>query len=114
MKATSIGVRGRRVVFIDWMRTIAIYLVVLVHTVVSLRRVTGPETDDLREKINATIRGLLQFGMPLFFYFSGRAATVTAQRGFLHFASQPGARPAPIRPTGLIVVCAMQVQSSCG
>ncbi|SPR01495.1 unnamed protein product (mitochondrion) [Plasmodiophora brassicae] len=87
MKATSIGVRGRRVVFIDWMRTIAIYLVVLVHTVVSLRRVTGPETDDLREKINATIRGLLQFGMPLFFYFSGRAATVTAQRGFLHFAS---------------------------
>jgi hypothetical protein len=50
--------------YIDWMRTIAVLMVVFVHVVVSVLRVV--EVQPLLEgKINGTFRVLTQMGMPM-------------------------------------------------
>ena len=46
----------------------------------SIRRVTDV-TPEVNDKIEGSIRSILQFGMPLFFYFSGRSAAF-GKRGF--------------------------------
>eukprot|EP00164_Ancoracysta_twista_P004120 GFYU01005534.1.p1 GENE.GFYU01005534.1~~GFYU01005534.1.p1 ORF type:complete len:549 (-),score=140.37 GFYU01005534.1:1346-2992(-) len=60
--------------FTDWMRSVAIYLVVAVHIIVNMKRVLHLSTWE-EDKMDATIRVLVQFGMPLFFYLSGRASS---------------------------------------
>eukprot|EP01012_Entosiphon_sulcatum_P064665 TRINITY_DN9349_c0_g1_i1.p1 TRINITY_DN9349_c0_g1~~TRINITY_DN9349_c0_g1_i1.p1 ORF type:complete len:522 (+),score=108.46 TRINITY_DN9349_c0_g1_i1:38-1603(+) len=65
--------------FTDWMRSISIYLVVLVHIFVSIPRVV-PLTSVQQAKIDATFRVLMQFGLPMFFYFSGRSAAFSRDK----------------------------------
>eukprot|EP00760_Papus_ankaliazontas_P020073 PhM_4_TR18098/c0_g3_i3/m.49105 len=72
-----------RAIFVDWIRSIAVYIVVIVHIFVSIRRVTVV-SKELDDKIDGSIRSVLQFGMPLFFYLSGRSAAFY-KRGFLQF-----------------------------
>lgn len=66
-----------RLYYIDWMRAVAIELVVLVHCISQLYyegNITK-ETDRVNwEKKNGALRALLQLGIPLFFYISGVAA----------------------------------------
>eukprot|EP00759_Apiculatamorpha_spiralis_P031939 PhF_6_TR33635/c0_g1_i1/m.49156 len=72
-----------RAIFIDWMRSIAVFAVVIVHIFVSIRRVTDV-SKEMDEKIDGSFRTVLQFGMPMFFYFSGRSAAF-AKKGFWPF-----------------------------
>jgi hypothetical protein len=54
-----------RTIYVDWMRGVAIYLVVVVHINVSIPRVLDVETWQ-QNKLNSVFRILLQFGMPIF------------------------------------------------
>eukprot|EP00760_Papus_ankaliazontas_P033457 PhM_4_TR6339/c0_g1_i1/m.52535 len=72
-----------RMIFIDWIRAIAVYAVVVVHIFVSLRRSTFV-SHELDMKIDGSIRVVLQYGMPIFFYFSGRSAAF-GKKGFWIF-----------------------------
>ncbi|CEP01134.1 Acyltransferase 3 domain-containing protein [Plasmodiophora brassicae] len=60
-----------------------IYLIVVGHTIISIERII-PTDEATSARNDSTIRFFLQFGMPLFFYFSGRAACLSDDR-FLVF-----------------------------
>ena len=62
-----------RAIFVDWARSIAVFVVVVVHVFVSVPRVTVV-SNDMQAKIDGSFRVVLQYGMPFFFYFSGRSA----------------------------------------
>ena len=65
--------KKKEIKFINWMRSVAIYLVIFVHVLVGIYR-TVEFHEDTEYQYNLIIRIFLQFGMPIFFYFSGRAA----------------------------------------
>ena len=65
--------KKKEIKFINWMRSVAIYLVIFVHVLVGIYR-TVDFHEDTEYQYNLIIRIFLQFGMPIFFYFSGRAA----------------------------------------
>eukprot|EP00744_Colponema_vietnamica_P005531 GILI01008098.1.p1 GENE.GILI01008098.1~~GILI01008098.1.p1 ORF type:complete len:532 (-),score=139.27 GILI01008098.1:1383-2978(-) len=65
-----------RTLFVDWLRSIAIYGVVSAHVMVSVPRVL-PTTEVEQAKINGTLRCFMQYGLPIFFYCSGRGSAFT-------------------------------------
>ena len=64
---------SHEILYVNWMRVTAIYLVVFVHILIALTR-TIKFYEDTKEQYDNALRVFLQFGMPIFFYFSGRAA----------------------------------------
>mmetsp|Transcript_2589 Transcript_2589/g.8680 ORF Transcript_2589/g.8680 Transcript_2589/m.8680 type:complete len:531 (+) Transcript_2589:52-1644(+) len=75
--------RRKRIYYIDWMRVVAIYLVVVYHVVQALDwvgffdHVTGMKRFVVSFRATA-----LQVGMPMFFHISGRAQALSPTVGF--------------------------------
>jgi peptidoglycan/LPS O-acetylase OafA/YrhL len=67
-----------RVYYADWVRAMAICLVIFVHCLVNSFDASGldPELNPtLQQKKDGIIKSLVQIGIPMFFYISGIGAT---------------------------------------
>jgi hypothetical protein len=71
-RAEGIPRRAPRAYYLDWMRVLAIYLVVAYHTAQGLGMV-GFWCRWQQQQVIVYRAGSLQIGMPMFFYISGRA-----------------------------------------
>ncbi|MES1918577.1 hypothetical protein MHBO_000528 [Bonamia ostreae] len=69
-----------RNVLLDFIRGSSIYLVVLVHILLSIEQVLEQRdalSSSLKARLDLAFRQFIQFGMPLFFYVSGRSTAYT-------------------------------------
>lgn len=71
--------------FADWLRVIAVHLVIYVHCMLNAADTVGLDDLDAREKKDAICKCLSQVGMPMFFYISGISCTFydSEKKGFL-------------------------------
>eukprot|EP01054_Gregarina_sp_Poly1_P005501 Gregarina_sp_Poly_1__5500@NODE_28_length_19636_cov_263_287087_g25_i0_p2_GENE_NODE_28_length_19636_cov_263_287087_g25_i0NODE_28_length_19636_cov_263_287087_g25_i0_p2_ORF_typecomplete_len743_score81_61Acyl_transf_3/PF01757_22/3_9e08_NODE_28_length_19636_cov_263_287087_g25_i076959923 len=72
-----------RVWHVDWMRFVANWLVVSVHFVRTAKEMHLPASIGQQVTLDAFLVNLLQIGMPIFFYASGRASGFSNDRSFL-------------------------------
>eukprot|EP01054_Gregarina_sp_Poly1_P003994 Gregarina_sp_Poly_1__3993@NODE_2202_length_2492_cov_276_362474_g25_i1_p1_GENE_NODE_2202_length_2492_cov_276_362474_g25_i1NODE_2202_length_2492_cov_276_362474_g25_i1_p1_ORF_typecomplete_len527_score37_69Acyl_transf_3/PF01757_22/1_8e11Phage_holin_3_3/PF16083_5/7_1Phage_holin_3_3/PF16083_5/25_NODE_2202_length_2492_cov_276_362474_g25_i18042384 len=70
---------------VDWLRFTANWLVLAVHFVRTVEEMKLPALPGQQAAMRAFIVNLLQAGMPMFFYASGRASGFSNQRSFLSF-----------------------------
>jgi peptidoglycan/LPS O-acetylase OafA/YrhL len=73
----------QRVYYIDWLRIIAIYLVVGFHVVQALEWVGFFTGQSQKGHVKSFMSVSLQFGMPLFFHISGRAQALSKPSGLV-------------------------------
>ena len=67
-----------RVYYADWIRAMAIFLVIFVHCLVNSFDASGIDAEDvplIQQKKDGIIKSLVQIGIPMFFYVSGIGAT---------------------------------------
>ena len=67
-----------RVYYADWLRALAIILVIFVHALVNSFDASGLQPEDvptIQEKKDGIIKSLVQIGIPMFFYISGIGST---------------------------------------
>jgi len=67
-----------RVYYADWIRAMAIILVIFVHCLVNSFDASGLNPDDvptIQQKKDGIIKSLVQIGIPMFFYISGIGST---------------------------------------
>ena len=80
-----------RALYVDWLRAISVYLVVLGHVVVAVVQ-NSRDVERLnagsRRKINGSLRYFVQFMMPLFFYLSGRAVCFSRDSALVFIAKR--------------------------
>jgi peptidoglycan/LPS O-acetylase OafA/YrhL len=84
-----------RVIYIDWIRVLAIVLVVYIHCInvagnfLDLRG-WGENKHQLKEKRDGIIRSLVQIGIPIFFYISGISTVFynADKKGFCTYLKQ--------------------------
>lgn len=67
---------------VDWMRFVANWLVVSVHFVRTVKEMELSASEGQTATLNAFLVNLLQIGMPIFFYASGRASGFSNDRSF--------------------------------
>eukprot|EP01055_Gregarina_sp_Pseudo9_P005249 Gregarina_sp_Pseudo_9__5248@NODE_595_length_2527_cov_4_372186_g561_i0_p1_GENE_NODE_595_length_2527_cov_4_372186_g561_i0NODE_595_length_2527_cov_4_372186_g561_i0_p1_ORF_typecomplete_len798_score168_87Acyl_transf_3/PF01757_22/1_7e12Acyl_transf_3/PF01757_22/1_5e02_NODE_595_length_2527_cov_4_372186_g561_i01332310 len=67
---------------VDWMRFVANWLVVSVHFVRTVKEMHLQTSEGQLATLNAFLVNLLQIGMPIFFYASGRASGFSNDRSF--------------------------------
>ena len=64
--------------YADWLRGIAIVLVIFVHTLCNSFDASGLDPDEnptIQQKKDGIIKSLVQIGIPMFFYISGIGST---------------------------------------
>jgi peptidoglycan/LPS O-acetylase OafA/YrhL len=86
-----------RVFYVDWIRAIAIVLVIFVHALCNSFDASGLEPDDVptvQQKKDGIIKCLVQIGIPMFFYISGIGATFfkTEEKNFGIFVGEKALR----------------------
>lgn len=86
-----------RVFYIDWIRAMAIVLVILVHALCNSFDASGLDPDDvpqIQQKKDGIIKCLVQIGIPMFFYISGIGATFfkTEDKNFGIFVGEKALR----------------------
>jgi peptidoglycan/LPS O-acetylase OafA/YrhL len=70
-------VEMERLYFADWIRSMAVHLVVLIHTIISVDQAVqmAAKSEEVRQKKESYIRTQIQIGIPTFFFISGIAAS---------------------------------------
>jgi peptidoglycan/LPS O-acetylase OafA/YrhL len=86
-----------RVYYVDWIRAIAIILVIFVHALCNSFDASGLDPDDvptIQQKKDGIIKSLVQIGIPMFFYISGIGATFfrTEDKNFAIFVGEKSLR----------------------
>jgi peptidoglycan/LPS O-acetylase OafA/YrhL len=86
-----------RAYYVDWIRSMAIVLVILVHALCNSFDASGLDPDDvpaLQQKKDGIIKCLVQIGIPMFFYISGIGATFfnTEEKNFGIFVGEKSLR----------------------
>ena len=70
--------KKERVYYADWIRAMAIFLVIFVHCLVNSFDASDLDAEDvptIQQKKDGIIKSLVQIGIPMFFYVSGIGAT---------------------------------------
>ena len=75
--------------YLDWTRSSAVHLVLVLHTVLTTDKITGESerNEGFKERKLAFFRYLIQFGIPTFFMLSGIGASnfKTEKHGFTKY-----------------------------
>jgi len=79
-----------RIYYADWVRALAIQLVIFIHCLVNSADASGFDPDEYpgtQQKKDGIIKCLVQIGIPMFFYISGMGSTFfnTEGKGFGNF-----------------------------
>lgn len=87
--ATRLADPGARLYNLDWIKALAIYLVLFVHCIGVAsdchKHESSPLNDRLNEKKDGVLRALIQIGIPCFFYISGSSVALfkTERKSFM-------------------------------
>mmetsp|Transcript_688 Transcript_688/g.1400 ORF Transcript_688/g.1400 Transcript_688/m.1400 type:complete len:490 (+) Transcript_688:122-1591(+) len=85
-----------RVYYIDWLRVMAVYLVVVFHSIQACTAIhLWEETSSSKRAIIAFRSTCLQFGIPLFFQIAGRARALAKPKGIFESVVTRGLRLVP-------------------
>ncbi|KAJ1612567.1 transmembrane region-containing protein [Cryptosporidium canis] len=71
-----------RLHYLDWLKTLAVWLVVFVHVIYYLNLLNIGITRSEKEMVKQMIVFFSEFGMPIFFYVSGRASFLSSTPSF--------------------------------
>ncbi|OII72799.1 uncharacterized protein cubi_03669 [Cryptosporidium ubiquitum] len=71
-----------RLHYLDWLKTLAVWLVVFVHVIYYLNLLNIGITRSEKEIVRRMIVFFSEFGMPIFFYVSGRASFLSSTPNF--------------------------------
>lgn len=71
-----------RLHYLDWLKTLAVWLVVFVHVIYYLNLLNIGITKAEKETVKHMIVFFSEFGMPIFFYVSGRASFLSSTPSF--------------------------------
>ena len=84
------GSSRQRFYYLDWLRSMAIHLVIFVHTLEGVFDCLHIKDKDQVEQKKRIIISLVQIGIPLFFYISGTASSFydCEKKGYLRYIWQ--------------------------
>jgi len=73
--------------YADWIRVIAVHLVIFVHSLLNAGDTTEMYERDASEKKEGICKCMAQVGLPLFFYIAGMSSTFfdTEKHGYAGF-----------------------------
>mmetsp|Transcript_3101 Transcript_3101/g.5216 ORF Transcript_3101/g.5216 Transcript_3101/m.5216 type:complete len:92 (+) Transcript_3101:172-447(+) len=69
--------RSERLYYVDWTRSMAVHMVVVLHSLITTDMIVGASKSDpiFKQKKESYMRIQLQIGIPVFFFLSGISAS---------------------------------------